>query len=66
VSAVGVRSEPMDWLRKLLKRDNPKPPPEPEPKIGDPEVESKHVREENRRKREGEMENGEGRRLEDV
>jgi hypothetical protein len=37
-----------------------------EPQIGDPEVESKHLSEETRRRREGEMENGEGRRREDV
>jgi hypothetical protein len=58
----------MNWLRKWLDsmRGKSSPEPEAEPQIGDPEVESKHLTEENRRRREGEMENGEGRRLEDV
>jgi hypothetical protein len=57
----------VNW-RKLLDRVRGKPSPEPTPppKIGDPNVDSKHFREESRRKREGETENGEGRRPEDV
>jgi hypothetical protein len=58
----------MNWLRKWLDRIQGKSSTEPkaEPQIGDPEVESKHLTEETRRRREGEMENGEGRRREDV
>jgi hypothetical protein len=58
----------MNWLRKWLDSMRGKSSPEAkaEPQIGDPNVESKHLNEEDRRRREGEMENGEGRRLEEV
>lgn len=57
----------MTWLNNLLDRWRAKPPPEPAPpQIGDPKVEADHLREENLQKREKAMENGEGRKLEDV
>jgi hypothetical protein len=57
----------MTWLKNLLDRWRAKRPPEPAPpQIGDPKVEADHSREENLQKREKAMENGEGRKLEDV
>jgi hypothetical protein len=55
----------MNWLRNLFGMRS-KPSPEPPPTIGDPNVEVEHLREENIKKREKAMENGEGRKLEET
>jgi hypothetical protein len=55
----------MSWLRKWFDNMRGKQSPEPPAAtIGDPKVESDHMREERRKKGEKAMENGEGRKPE--
>jgi transposase-like protein len=57
----------MNWLRKWFDSMRGKPSPEPPAAtIDDPKVEEAHLREENIQKREKAMEDGEGRRLEEL